>query len=235
MTVSTHRSATSASAALGPVDTASSRHYALDEFSRQFDSTSRDGMSPAKRRVLEAFLNLCVTHGMYSVSMRTLAKELDIKAPSIYTHFPGGRDEIITESLRWQFGQFSNALVDAVTGAPDASTFWDSMVRLHFTRQIELPESNLWDLIVATDRTAHVLPPELSERVTRWVELYESLYIAAAWDMGVADTARRVKIVMTLLEGASRWFDPGSGADTIETGADQAVLLSRQILSLPIT
>ncbi|MFC8178827.1 TetR/AcrR family transcriptional regulator [Rhodococcus sp. NPDC057297] len=211
------------------------RARALDEFSRQFDPTLRDGMSPAKRRVLEAFLNLCVRHGMESVSMRTLAKELDIKAPSIYTHFPGGRDEIITESLRWHFLQFSSGLVDAVLETGDASEFWDAMVRFHFIRQVELPESNLWDLIVATDRTAHVLPTELSERVNYWVELYESLYIAAAHDLGVENAGRRVKMVMTLLEGATRWFDLDTSADSVETGAEQALLISRQILSSPVT
>lgn len=191
-------------------------------------------MSAAKRRVLEAFLALCVRHGMDSVSMRTLAKELDIKAPSIYTHFPGGRDEIIAESLRWQFHGFSQALVDAVAGAPDASAFWDAMVRLHFVRQVELPESNLWDLIVATDRTAHVLPPELSNKVNEWVDRYEALYVAAARDMGIDGTVRRVRVVMTVLEGATRWFGPETGPAAVRRGADDAVLISRQILALHI-
>ena len=191
-------------------------------------------MSPSKRRVLEAFLGLCVKHGMDSVSMRTLAKELDIKPPSIYTHFPEGRDEIIAESLRWQFHGFSQALIEAVATAYDASAFWDAMVRLHFTRQVELPESNLWDLIVATDRTAHVLPAKLSDNVNKWVDLYEALYIAAARDMGMSDTARRVKVVMTVLEGSTRWFGSDVSPHAVRTGAEQAVLISRQILALPI-
>ncbi|KAA0084802.1 TetR/AcrR family transcriptional regulator [Mycolicibacterium sp. P9-64] len=207
---------------------------ALEELTRQFDKTDRDSMSPAKRRVLEAFLALCVSHGMDSVSMRTLAKELDIKAPSIYTHFPGGRDEIISESLRWQFHGFTQALVDAVADAADADSFWDAMVRLHFTRQVELPESNLWDLIVATDRNAHILPGELSENVNEWIDRYEALYIAAAQDMGISETERRVKVVMTVLEGSTRWFGQDFSPDAVSTGADQAVLISRQILALPI-
>ncbi|WP_228032596.1 TetR/AcrR family transcriptional regulator [Mycolicibacterium sp. P9-22] len=210
------------------------RLRALEEFIRQFQSASRDSMSPAKRRVLETFLTLCVSHGMESVSMRTLAKELDIKAPSIYTHFPGGRDEIVAESLGSQFHGFSQALVNAVAGAPDASAFWDAMVRLHFTRQVELPESNLWDLIVATDRTAHVLPADLSARVSNWIDRYEALYVAAALDMGIDGTGRRVKVVMTVLEGATRWFSGDASPDAVRLGADQAVLISRQLLTLPI-
>jgi len=235
VTVSTRETAPFGKASpSAPVHDSSFRLHALAEFAQQFKSTDRENMSPAKRRVLETFLTLCVRHGMDSVSMRTLAKELDIKAPSIYTHFPGGRDEIIAQSLRWQFHGFSQALIGAVATAPDASTFWDAMVRLHFTRQVELPESNLWDLIVATDRTAHVLPAELSDQVNQWVDLYESLYIAAAMDMGISDTTRRVKVVMTVLEGATRWFGPDFSPHSVETGAEQAVLICRQILALPI-
>lgn len=230
MLVSTKEAATAA----GEHGT-SFRVRALADFARQFETASRSTMSPAKRRVLEAFLALGVRHGLDSVSMRLLAKELDIKPPSIYTHFPGGRDEIIAESLSWHFHQFCKALVDAVVTAGDASEFWDAMVRLHFTRQVELPESNLWDLIVATDRTAHTLPPELSEQVGHWVDLYESLYVAAALDMGIPDSERRVKVVMTVIEGATRWFGPDRSEQAIQAGAEQAILLSRQILTLPIT
>ncbi|MDF2896730.1 MAG: TetR family transcriptional regulator [Rhodococcus erythropolis] len=235
MSVTTVQGASTYGAGMSAAPADSFRQRALAEFTRQFDTVHRDDMSPAKRRVVEAFLKLCVIHGMDSVSMRTLAKELAIKAPSIYTHFPGGRDEIVTESLRWHFHQFCSALVDAVLPTQDAFSFWDAMVRLHFTRQVQLPESNLWDLIVATDRTAHVLPEELSKKVSHWVGLYESLYIAAARDMGIEDTDRRVKVVNTLLEGSTRWFGTDPAADDIERGADQAVLMCRQILSLPIT
>lgn len=189
-------------------------------------------MTAAKRRVLEAFLQLCIRHGMESVSMRTLAKELNIKAPSIYSHFPEGRDEIVAQSLRWHFQQFGRALCEAVTEAEDAPEFWDAMVRLHFTRQIRLPESNLWDLLVATDRMVHMLPTDLSEQVTHWVDLYEALFKAAALDMGFPDAERRIKVVMTVLEGATRWFDPDSSDAELAAGADQAVLISHELLNL---
>ncbi|NUS83527.1 MAG: TetR/AcrR family transcriptional regulator [Streptomyces sp.] len=191
-------------------------------------------MTAAKRRVLEAFLRLCIRHGMESVSMRTLAKELNIKPPSIYTHFPEGRDEIVAVSLRWYFDQFGRALCEAVSDAENAPEFWDAMVRLHFTRQIRLPESNLWDLLVATDRMVHHLPTDLSEQVMHWVDLYEALFQAAALDMGIRDAERRIKVVMTVLEGSTRWFDPDSSDAELAAGADQAVLISHELLNLPL-
>ncbi|MBE7191111.1 TetR/AcrR family transcriptional regulator [Gordonia polyisoprenivorans] len=226
---------TSTGGSPGAIDADDShRHRALAEFGAQFDYEHRNDISPSKRRILETFLTLCVSHGIESASMRTLANELNIKAPSIYSHFPGGRDEIVTKSLQYHFQQFCEGLLDAVAPTRNASEFWDAMVRLHFTRQVRLPESDLWDLIVATDRTAHILPSELSTQVNHWVALYESLYVAAARDMGFDDTERRVKVVMTLLEGSSRWFDTTWTEESLFAGAEQAVLMSRHILALPI-
>ncbi|MFI7131361.1 TetR/AcrR family transcriptional regulator [Nonomuraea sp. NPDC050153] len=212
----------------------SRRQEALDEFVQKLESDNWTGMTAAKRRVLEAFLQLCIRHGMESVSMRTLAKELNIKPPSIYSHFPEGRDEIVAECLRWHFHQFGRALCEAVTDAADAPEFWDAMVRLHFTRQVRLPESNLWDLLVDTDRMVHMLPTDLSEQVMYWIDLYEALFKAAALDMGFPDAERRIKVVMTVLEGSTRWFAPDSSDAELAVGADQAVLISHALLNLPL-
>lgn len=45
------------------------------------------GMSEARDRVVATALRMFSEHGYAGVSMRDLAKELDIQAPSIYSHF----------------------------------------------------------------------------------------------------------------------------------------------------
>jgi AcrR family transcriptional regulator len=64
---------------------------------------SRDwsAQTPARQRIPRAFLRLATAHGFNSVTMRTLGRELDMKAPSLYSSFPRGKDEIVAESLRW--------------------------------------------------------------------------------------------------------------------------------------
>ena len=39
---------------------------------------------------------------------------------------------------------------------------------------------------------------------------------------------------MTVLEGSSRWFGPDHSRKAIRAGAEQAVLVTRSILTLPI-
>lgn len=207
---------------------------ARDTFAHRLEEWDWAGQGASRRHILEAFLELAIANGFNSVSMRTIANAVNIKPPSLYSHFPGGRDEIVAESLRWHFHRFGLALLEAVDHAQSAGEFWDAMVRLHFTRQVRLPESNLWDLLVATDRMATILPADLRAQVDDWVSLHEHMYAAAARDMGYRQPEERVRIVVTLLEGATRWA-PGQYDDVeLDSMADKAVLLSRTVLSLEL-
>ena len=205
---------------------------ARDAFADRLQEWSWAGQGASRQHILEAFLELAISHGFSAVSMRTIANAVNIKPPSLYSHFPNGREQIVSESLRWYFHRFGIALLDAVSQATSARAFWEAMVRLHFTQQVRLPESNAWDLLVATDRMTNTLPAELRAQVDDWVTLHQDMYVAAAIDMGYPEAEERVKIVATLLEGATRWASPECSDDELEILADRAVLLSLTVLDL---
>jgi AcrR family transcriptional regulator len=199
----------------------------LREHLEQFDWSSQ---TPARRAALEAFLRLSNVRGFSAVTMRALATELSIKAPSLYAHFPNGRDEIVAESLRWHFSKFGFAILGAVETTETAEEFWDAMVREHLIRQVTLPESNLWDLLVATDTIVRFLPPGLHAEVDRSVSFYEDLYRASAADMGVEGTTdEHIHLVLTVIEGAGRWCT----VETLSTAVDRAIQVSHTLLRMP--
>ncbi|MGN7862392.1 TetR/AcrR family transcriptional regulator [Microbacterium sp. 22303] len=203
---------------------AAARQVLVDHLASQ----EHNGWTPSQARILDAFLRLAITNGFDSVTMRMIGRSVGIKAPSIYAHFPGGREEIVAESLRWHFRQFGLALLDATGGRQSPDEFWESMVRLHFVRQSTLPESNLWDLLVQTDRMAAIFPPDLRHRVAMWVEIHEDMYVAAAEDLGFEEPREAVRTVIALLEATTRWASAGSSLDDAST---RAIALSRHLLS----
>lgn len=212
--------------------TGTSYETARDAFAHRLEEWDWAGQGASRRHILEAFLELAIANGFSSVSMRTIANAVNIKPPSLYSHFPAGRDEIVAESLRWHFHRFGVALLDAVGQATSAEDFWEAMVRLHFTRQVRLPESNLWDLLVATDRMAGILPAAVRNQVNDWVNLHQNMYVAAAVDMGYAQAEERVKVVMTILEGATRWASPECDDEELAILSERAVQLSYAVLGL---
>jgi AcrR family transcriptional regulator len=187
--------------------------------------------TPGRRNILDAFLKLAGSMGYSAVSMRVLSNEINLKAPSIYSHFPGGRDEIVAEALRWHYYRYGVAVLEATDGCRTADEYWDALVRIHVTRQLERPESDLWDLVVATDRIGGFLQPEIRKEVRHWLSLCEGLYEATALDLGCSDAKVKGSIVMTLLNGSGSWCGWTGDKAHLEVCAAMAITVTRSILS----
>lgn len=196
--------------------------------------SSRDWstQTPARRRILAAFLQLATSRGFESVTMRTLGRELDMKAPSLYSSFPRGKDEIVAESLRWFTHNFARDLLAAAEGAGSAEDYWAALVRFHLAQQLERPEADLWDLLVATDRVAQFLSDEVRDEVALWMGLHEDMFAAAAEEMGYELSTQTTKVIFTILDGAGRWAGWGGSESELAGLLDHAVLLTRSILEV---
>ncbi len=188
--------------------------------------------TPARRRILAAFLQLATTKGFESVTMRTLGRELDMKAPSLYSSFPHGKDEIVAESLRWFTYTFARDLLAAANEASSPEEYWAALVRFHVAQQLQRPEADLRDLLVATDRVARFMSDEVRAEVGLWASLHEDMFAAAAEEMGYQLSSQTSRVIFTLLDGAGRW----AGWDGSEAGLaellDRTVELSRSILEV---
>jgi AcrR family transcriptional regulator len=204
---------------------------ATREIKRQLEKFDWSDLTPGRRNILDAFLKLAGSMGYSAVSVRVLSSEVNLKAPSIYSHFPGGRDEIVAEALRWHYYRFGIAVLEATDSCQTADEFWDALVRLHVVRQLERPESDLWDLVVATDRIGQFLQPEIRKEVHHWLSLCEALYEAAAHDMGYSEVKVKASIVMTLLNGAGSWCGWTGEKAHLDVCAQMAIAVTRNLLS----
>lgn len=195
---------------------------------------SRDWSSqtPARRRILAAFLRLATTQGYNSVSMRTLGRELGMKAPSLYSSFPQGRDEIVAESLRWFTHTFARDLLACAEQAESPEEYWAALVRFHLAQQLQRPEADLWDLLVATDRVARFLNDDVRGEVELWVGLHSDMYAAAAEEMGYWFSDQTARVIFTLLDGAGRWTDWSGDAQELEDLLTGTVRLTRSVLEV---
>jgi AcrR family transcriptional regulator len=52
-----------------------------------------------RQRVLDAALTRFSEHGFAATSMRDLADDLNLRAASLYSHYPGGKDELLATVL----------------------------------------------------------------------------------------------------------------------------------------
>lgn len=202
---------------------------AVREFLSRRDWSSQ---TPARERALGAFLRLAVANGFNSVSMRRLGRELGLKAPSLYSSFPGGRDEIVAESLSWFTHEYARELLAAVEVTSTPEEYWAALIRFHLTQQLQRPEADLWNLMVASDRLKPFLAGEVREEVVCWLRLHDAMYAAAARDLGVVVTEQTMRVISTVVDGAGRWLDWDGTSAQLATLLDHAVVLSRFVLEV---
>ena len=204
---------------------------ARDELRRHLDRFDWAGQTARRREILQTFLKLATTEGYSSVTMRRLAKAIGVKASSIYFHFPAGRDEIVTESMRWHYYEWGTAFLAAVDQHDSASEIWDAMVRVHLARQLSLPESDLWDILVAMDRIGGFLPSEIREEIDHWLHLFPRMYEAAALEMGYRNCSTAVHVVVAVLDSATSWCRWSGDEQDLKALVDHATAISRSLLS----
>jgi AcrR family transcriptional regulator len=72
-------------------------------------------------RLLEATYTCVARYGMAKTTIEDVVKVSGISRATIYRQFPGGRDELLQETVAWAIARYFVALGDQVRDAPDLS------------------------------------------------------------------------------------------------------------------
>jgi AcrR family transcriptional regulator len=70
-------------------------------------------------RLLEATYRCVERFGLGKTTIEDVVKESGVSRASIYRQFPGGRDELLLETVGWELANYFNQLADQVRDAPD--------------------------------------------------------------------------------------------------------------------
>jgi AcrR family transcriptional regulator len=76
-------------------------------------------VADAKEPVLVAAYACIGRYGMGKTTIDDVAREAGISRATIYRLFPGGRDQLLRETVGWEMNHFFSRLAEAVSGAPD--------------------------------------------------------------------------------------------------------------------
>ena len=70
-------------------------------------------------RLFEATYTCVARYGMAKTTIDDVVKVSGISRATIYRQFPGGRDELLRETVGWEIGRYLSDLGDHVRDAPD--------------------------------------------------------------------------------------------------------------------
>jgi AcrR family transcriptional regulator len=68
---------------------------------------------------LEATLTCIARGGMTGFTVEDVAVEAGLSRATLYRWFPGGRDQLVSETVTWEVGRFFTRLAEAIADAPD--------------------------------------------------------------------------------------------------------------------
>lgn len=214
----------------------SPRLRAVEQMRAFVQKTDWSHLTYRRQQILEAFVSIASAKGYESVTMRSIGERVDMKAPSIYRHFASGRDEIVTEAYRWHFYRFATVIIEAADRTTDVRDFWNSLVRVHLQRQLESPENDMWDTLLAGDRIGGFLPSESRREYSEWLGLYDQMYAGAAVELGypVEHVDKMVRVVVKILDTGSEWCGWDGTGDGLQTCVEQAIAITEALLRVDL-
>jgi AcrR family transcriptional regulator len=92
--------------------------------------------TPGRQRVLDAALTLFAERGYATTSMRELAGRVGMKAASLYSHYPGGKDDLLAGALQ----PFLDGL-DALLALDNDDLDLDAWLRAYATHLASHPQA----------------------------------------------------------------------------------------------
>jgi AcrR family transcriptional regulator len=101
-----------------------------------------------RERVLEGGLVSIGRYGLARTTVDDVAQASGVSRATIYRHFPGGREQIVADTVAWEQGRFFRRLGEAVAGAPDLCVLLENA--LVFARKA-LAEHVVFQRVVETE------------------------------------------------------------------------------------
>lgn len=72
-----------------------------------------------RTRVLSAAVAVAGTTGLDRLTVEEVARAAGVARATFYRHFPGGRDQLVSEAVTWEVGRFFATLVRRLAGVED--------------------------------------------------------------------------------------------------------------------
>jgi len=165
----------------------------------------------SRERVLDAAYRCLERNGLTRTSVEDVVRESGVSRRTLYRWFPGGRDELVRETVGFEFGRFFGRLAEAVYGAPDFATmleegllFAHRAVREHALLQRMLTEEPELLLPLLTTES-HNVRPVIAEYLVPYLEgEARAGRLRAGVDLpATADYLAR--LILSLIASPGRW------------------------------
>lgn len=176
--------------------------------------------SDTRERILTTSLRLFATVGFQATSIRTIAHEVGIKAPGVYSHFDS-KETILAAALARALRDFLLFVTSPDTGLGEADLL-ELLVRKHVRFQIANAQVAMpSDSLIANVQFLQEIEARHLEALRDAQRAYVDLVtagVAAAQHPSPSLPRTLAHVVITMCDGVNKWYREGGrlGADAVE-------------------
>jgi AcrR family transcriptional regulator len=80
-----------------------------------------DELDATRRRLFEATLDAALESG-FRLTVEQVAVQAGLSRATVYRYFPGGKEQLLSETITWEVGRFFERIGREVADAPDFAT-----------------------------------------------------------------------------------------------------------------
>jgi AcrR family transcriptional regulator len=160
-----------------------------------------------RQRILVATYACVARWGLSKTTVEDAGKEAGVSRATVYRYFPGGREELITAVVSWEFLQFFTRLYDEVR---DAQSLEQVMERgLQFAHR-SLAEHQVLQKVMQTE--PNVLVPKLTVESTRILGVIAEFLVPYLDQHGLAEGVDPreasdflARMILSYMNAPGRW------------------------------
>jgi AcrR family transcriptional regulator len=85
-----------------------------------------------REEILDGAYACIARRGMARTTVEDVARQAGVSRATVYRYFPGGKDQVLRDTVTWEAGRFLDRLAAATAGAPDfASLLEEALLFAH--------------------------------------------------------------------------------------------------------
>ncbi|PRZ42819.1 TetR family transcriptional regulator [Antricoccus suffuscus] len=188
---------------------------AIEEYRRRYaaaEAAHNGSRSDLRQKIMDATLELAASEGVAGASVRKIASAVEMRVATMYSYFPGGKDELVSEAMLQRVQEFYANQASGLRSDDQAIENLRSLVFRHVRWSLDHPKSTpAWEVIVASDRISPVLSEHVRSELERMATDYRALLVRLLLVLGVEapDTAGFAEMLVILCNDAFRWTGRG--------------------------
>ncbi|MEZ5078828.1 MAG: TetR/AcrR family transcriptional regulator [Solirubrobacterales bacterium] len=191
---------------------------------RAMENPKREGTAAS---ILEASVSIFAKRGYAGTSMRDIAKEVGIKAASIYEYY-SGKDRLLYAALVHVWARFYDYVIGGLDPDKPPLDQLHAVIEHHLAWQSGLADvASGWDALFDLQGISDVLPKELAEELQTHRSLYHEFVasLIVAERPGIEHPQARAEAILSLCNSVTRWSQSLLDGEVADMGWDFALAL----------